>query len=51
MRLNTAGDRLVAGRCADGRDPLFPFVGVLWFSVSVQEQLPAERAASMLPFE
>jgi hypothetical protein len=31
------GDRLVAGRRADGFDPLFPFVGVLWFAVGVQE--------------
>jgi hypothetical protein len=45
------GDRLVAGRCADGCGPLFPFVGVLWSSVGVQEQLPAERAASTLPLE
>src|SRR6266496_4758015 len=45
------GDRLVAGRRADGFDPLLPFVRVLGFSVGVQEQLPAKRAASMLPFE
>jgi len=30
------GDRLVAGRGADGCDPLFPFVRVLWFAVGVQ---------------
>ncbi len=46
-----AGDRLVAGRRADGCDPLLPFVGVLGFSVGVQEQLPAERAASTLPLK
>ena len=45
------GDRLVAGRRADGSNPLLPFVRVLGFSVGVQEQLPAERAASILPFE
>jgi hypothetical protein len=45
------GDRLVAGRRADGFDPLFPFVRVLWFAVSVQEQVPAKRAASPLPLE
>ena len=45
------GDRLEAGRRADGRDPLLPFVGMLWLSISVQEQLPAERATAALPFE
>src|SRR5690348_13982465 len=45
------GDRLVAGRRADGFDPLLPFVRVLWFAVSVQEQMPAKRAASVLPLE
>ena len=45
------GNRLVAGRLADGCDPLFPFVGVLWFPVGVQEQLPAERAVPVLPLE
>jgi hypothetical protein len=45
------GDRLEAGRRADGRDPLLPFVRMLWLSISVQEQLPAERATAALPFE
>ena len=45
------GDRLVAGRRADGCDPLFPFVGMLWFLVGVEEKLPAQRAASPLPLE
>jgi len=41
-------DRLVAGRDADGLDPLFPFVGVAWLLVGVEQQVPAERAASTL---
>ena len=45
------GDRLEAGRRADGRDPLFPFIRVLWLSAGVQEQFPAERATAALPFE
>jgi len=45
------GDRVVAGRRADGCDPLFPFVGVLWLLLGVQEKLAAERAASPLPLE
>ena len=45
------GDLLVAGRLADGFDPLFPFVWVLRFLIGVQEQLPAKRAASTLPLE
>jgi hypothetical protein len=45
------GDRLVAGRDADGFDPLFPFVGVAWLLVGVEQQVPAERAASALLLE
>jgi hypothetical protein len=45
------GDRLVAGRLADGLDPLFPFVWVLWLLVGVEQQFPAERAAPSLPLE
>ena len=30
-------DRLVAGRLADGCDPLFPFVRVLWLLGCVQQ--------------
>ena len=42
------GDRLEAGRRADGRDPLLPFIGMLWLSISVQEQVAAEVAAAFL---
>jgi len=42
------GDRLVAGRDADGLDPLFPFVGVAWLLVSVEQRVAAKRAASAL---
>jgi len=45
------GDRLVTGRLADGFDPLFPFVWVLWLLVGVEQQFPAERAAPSLPVE
>ena len=45
------GDRLVAGRLADGFNPLFPFVWVLWLLAGVEQQFPAERAASLLPVE
>jgi len=45
------GDRLVAGRLADGFNPLFPFVWVLWLLVGVEQQFPAERAAPSLPVE
>ena len=45
------GDRVVAGRRADGCDPLFPFVGMLWLLLGVQQKLSAERAASPLPLE
>jgi hypothetical protein len=45
------GDRVVAGRRADGCDPLFPLVGMLWLLFGVQEKLAAERAASRLPLE
>ena len=44
-------DRLVAGRRADGCDPLLPFVGMLWFLVGVEQKLAAKRAASPLPLE
>jgi hypothetical protein len=42
------GDRLVAGRDADGLDPLFPFVGMAWLLASVEQQVTAKRAASAL---
>jgi len=45
------GDRLVAGRRANGFDPLFPFVWVLWFLAGVEQQLAAKRAASTLFLE
>jgi hypothetical protein len=45
------GDRLVAGRLADGCDPLLPFVGVVWFPVGVEQQFAAERAAPALLVE
>ena len=45
------GDRLVAGRLADGFNPLFPFVWVLWLLAGVEQQVPAERAAPSLPVE
>ena len=45
------GDRLVAGRLADGFDPLFPFVWVPWLLAGVEQQFPAERAAPSLPLE
>jgi hypothetical protein len=41
-------DRLVAGRDADGLDPLFPFVGMAWLLASVEQQVTAKRAASAL---
>ena len=45
------GDRLVAGRLADGLNPLFPFVWVLWLLAGVEQQFPAERAVPSLPLE
>jgi hypothetical protein len=45
------GDRLAASRLADGLNPLFPFVWVLWLLVGVEQQFPAERAAPSLPLE
>jgi hypothetical protein len=45
------GDRLVAGRGADGFDPLLPLVGVAWFLAGVEQQVPAERAAATLLME
>jgi hypothetical protein len=45
------GDRLVAGRDADGFDPLLPLVGVLWLLVGVEQQVAAERAAPTLSLE
>jgi hypothetical protein len=44
-------DRLMAGRDADGCDPLLPLAGVLWFPVGVQQQVAAERAAPALFLE
>ena len=41
-------DRLMAGRDADGFDPLLPFAGVLWLPAGVQQQVAAERAAPAL---
>ncbi len=43
-----SGDRLPADRFAGDLDPLFPFIGALWFLVSVQQQSPAERTAAVL---
>ena len=35
--------------CLAGRgDPLLPLVGVLWFGISVQQQVSAERTAATL---
>jgi hypothetical protein len=33
-----SGDRVFADRVADGREPLFPCIGMLWFTVGVQQQ-------------
>jgi len=44
-------DRLVAGRDADGFDPLFPFAGVLWLAIGVEQQVAAKRAASTLSLQ
>jgi len=44
-------DRLVAGRDADGFDPLFPFIGVAWLLASVEQQIAAKRAAPTLVLE
>jgi hypothetical protein len=35
------GDRLAAGRRADGFYPLFPVVGMMGLLVSVEKELPA----------
>src|SRR6266487_4923549 len=43
-----SGDRLSADRFAGDLDPLFPFIGGLWFLVGVQQQSPAERTAALL---
>ena len=42
------GDRVVADRRASGREPLFPLARVLRFTVGVQQQASAERAAAAL---
>ena len=42
------GDRVVADRLAGGGEPLFPLARVLWFTVGVQQQALAERAAAAL---
>ncbi|MGH3852658.1 MAG: hypothetical protein ACRDR6_03995 [Pseudonocardiaceae bacterium] len=34
-------DRVFADRVADGFEPLFPRVGMLWFQLGVQQQRPA----------
>jgi len=41
----------VAGRDADGFDPLFPFAGVLWLAIGVEQQVAAKRAASTLSLQ
>ncbi len=46
--LPVGGDRLSAGRLADGGEPLFPLVGCLWLTIGVQQQAPAERTAAAL---
>jgi hypothetical protein len=39
------------GRSADGPEPLFPFLGGLWFLIGVQEEIPADWAAAVLCLE
>src|SRR6185312_16310043 len=46
-----ACDDVPGDRLAGGAIPLFPSVRALWFAVGVQEQVPAERAAAVLPAE
>jgi hypothetical protein len=46
------GDQFAfAGRRAGGREPLFPLVWALRLTVGVQEQAPADRAATALRLE
>ena len=45
------GDRVFADRFAGCLEPLFPFFGLLWFTVGVEQEFTAERASSVLPLE
>src|SRR5690242_8105364 len=41
-------DRVFADRHAGGREPLFPLLWALWFTIGVQQQPPTVRAAIVL---
>ena len=42
------GNRLFANRLAGHHEPLFPFVGTLWFVVGEQQEPIAEWTATVL---